>query len=544
MKNIAKSACALLLLGACINDKGNYEYHDVNSITISGINDAVNDPPYLVSVGDYLNITPTLEFLLGEERDTYRYEWHQMYGLAAPYQTVRLLSEERNLSLEIEGSMRQPGIYYLMYCVTNLTTGIRYDHVFRVMVQNRISRGYVVLHEPSDASFNIDLIASFNDTLTHYHNLLNIFESGLPKTGRKPLDLLCYYDRTAPSPYDTDERLPYSVWVLTDKSTDRVKTEDFSYMPDYNVSKLSLIPAGMFGSKELVAEKMVTSVVGENPNSARVYMYFNGSWFFFNLAYTVYFFDQPLNVFPDDLTATPYKASPYIMPVSYFGAIMFDEDQKCFTLHQTNNSDMYTSSKIYCSHKIASSEPYFPWGSKGYNLLYMGNRTWNNGFAVVENTDSSTCALLQMTVERNVGARQLARSFFDPSLDMRSVKFFAYHPTLPYLYCATEERVYKILVSTMSVTDVTDQLVPQGHRISVMEFLFVRAPRSGLLTLATYDPNGKAGENGELAFYAAANGTGDLSLAKHPASPTGNGYQVDMKWKGFGKIVALDYKQE
>ena len=528
--------CALLLAGGCIEDKGSYDYHDLNSITISGINDAA--APYLVAVGEYLNITPTLEFLLGEERDACRYEWHQMSS-TVPYQTVRLLSTERNLSLKIEGSMRYTGQYYLMYCVTNLTTGVRYDHVFRVTVQNRISKGYIVLHEQGANSFDLDLIAAYGDSLTHYQNLLDMFASELPKNGKKPLDVLCYPDHTAPSPYYTGTKLSYSVWVLTDKSTDRVKAEDYSYAPDYSIAKLSLIPASLLGGKELVAQKMVSVTQGANP--PRCNMYFSGNWFFFNWSPLVYFFNEPLNVLSGE--TQPYAVSPCIIVGATYGAVMFDEDNKRFMLHQTGSGDIFASDKIYCSYRLVGGETYFPWANPAYSLVYMGNRTLSAGFAVVENTESGKYELLQMQQE-STGVRQLAKSTFQPGFDVRSTKYFAYHPSLPYLYCATEDKVYRILLSTMAVTDVTDQVLPPGHKISVMEFLFVRAPRSGLLAIATCDPAGAEGQNATLSFYAAHDGTGSLTLASHPASPTEAGYQIPMRWTGFGKIVALDYKEQ
>jgi hypothetical protein len=531
----------LLLLGACIDDKGNYAYHDVNSITISGINHV--DTSYLVAVGEYLRITPTLKFSAGEEHDAYRYEWHQM-GKVVPHQSVHLLSTERNLNLKVEGSLSDVGSYYLMYCVTNLTTGVRYDHVFSVNVQNRISKGYIVLHEQSGGGFDVDLMSLYGDTLTRYSKLLNMFASDLPRGG-KPLDLLCYPDHTAPSPYYVGTRLEYSVWVLTDKSTDRIKAEDYSYAPDYNISKLSLMPAAVLGGKPLVAEKMVS--ISATVAGARCYMYFNGNWFFFNGSIMVYFFNQPLNVLSGEPQAQPYAVSPHIIVGSGYGAIMFDEDNHRFMLHKILSSDMYTSSKIYCSHRITDADLLFKWENPDYKLLYMGNRTYQNGFAVVKNTATGLCELLQMSLTGSpsaVVANQLARSVFPTNFDVESVKFFAYHTSLPYLYCATEDRVYRILLTTMSVHDITDQVVPAGHKISVMEFLFVRSPRGHLLTVATYDPSGEEGQNGTLRLFDAKDGTGDLTLAKHPANPTAEGYQIDMSWSGFGKIVALDYKQE
>jgi hypothetical protein len=71
------------------------------------------------------------------------------------------------------------------------------------------------------------------------------------------------------------DKLSYSVWAPTDKGADRIKAEDYSYAPDYNIAKLSLIPAAYMNGKPLVAEKMIS--IAATATSARCYMYFNGS---------------------------------------------------------------------------------------------------------------------------------------------------------------------------------------------------------------------------------------------------------------------------
>lgn len=91
--------------------------------------------------------------------------------------------------------------------------------------------------------------------------------------------------------------------------------------------------------------------------------------------------------------------------------------------------------------------------------------------------------------------------------------------------------------------DVTAQVLPAGHKISKMKSSSVRFDRSDLIVVASYNPDGTPGENGQLALYEVEDGTGNLKLAKHPIQPTGAGYQIDMKWTGFGKIINVDYKR-
>lgn len=72
MKNIY---CILLftafILNACYDDKGNYNYKDINEIEISFEDDAF----YTKTFGEVLELNPILNFDLSQEGDRYTYLW-------------------------------------------------------------------------------------------------------------------------------------------------------------------------------------------------------------------------------------------------------------------------------------------------------------------------------------------------------------------------------------------------------------------------------------------------------------------------------------
>lgn len=72
MKNIY---CILLftafILNACYDDKGNYNYKDINEIEISFEDNA----SYTKTFGEVLELTPILNFDLSQEGDRYTYLW-------------------------------------------------------------------------------------------------------------------------------------------------------------------------------------------------------------------------------------------------------------------------------------------------------------------------------------------------------------------------------------------------------------------------------------------------------------------------------------
>jgi hypothetical protein len=530
---------------SCVEDTGNYNYKEINTISISGINGL--DNPYRVGLGDSLIITPALTFLLGEDKDTCKYEWH-LLKKAAPYESDGLISSERNLEIIAGGLIPSAGEYLLMYCVTNLSTGLRYDHVFKILVEDRMLNGYIMLCERENDSFDIDLISIYQDTLKQYHNVLEIYNSELPRLDRKPLDLLCYGDHMSPNL--TAGGRKYAVWILTDKSTDRVRVENFEYQPEYNIASISRIvskylPAG----KNIVADKLF-SVSLHTSSSGKNYLYFNGNFFFYNFSPMGWLYTLPVNA--PSITEEPYKVAPYLYTTNS-GAIMFDETHNRFEFHKAGTMEITNGStaSILRTFRLSGSN-YFDWQNPDYRLLYMSNRTaTGQGYAIVKNAGTGKYELLQMSIALGIVggtlesmASQQGKAEFPAGINLDDIRFYAYHTTLPYLYLATEDKVYRINTTTMAaLEDISSQVLPSGHKISKMKSSAIRFPRTALIMLASYDPNKPAGQNGQLAFYGVEDGTGDLQLAKHPASPTAAGYQIDMKWTGFGKIINVDYKQ-
>ncbi|MDR0866142.1 MAG: hypothetical protein LBO74_14600, partial [Candidatus Symbiothrix sp.] len=221
-----------------------------------------------------------------------------------------------------------------------------------------------------------------------------------------------------------------------------------------------------------------------------------------------------------------------------------------FEFHQASSTQLAGNSNYVLRTTRLTGGNYFNWQDPDYRLVYMDtrngstNRDLATGYAIVKNVVKGKYEFLQMSITSMAAASQLGKAEFPEGLPLENIKHFAYHLTLPYLYCATEDKVYRINTLTMNTfEDITSQVLPAGHQISKMKSSSVRFDRNNLIVVASYDPNGAPGENGQLALYEVEDGTGNLILAKHPIEPTVDGYQIDMKWTGFGKIMNVDYKK-
>jgi hypothetical protein len=533
-------AALLLLAASCVKDNGSYGNKAINVVTISGI-----AATYQAELGKNFSITPNLNYSLGEEHDDFKYEWHVMRA-TSPQISLGVLSTEKDLNVTVEpnGLIGKAGSYTLMYCVTNLNTGIRYDYPFTVVVSDKMLTGCIVLHETADNSFDVDMIANFNDTLNHHANLLALYQSALPRQGRKALDIVCYKDAYSPSLslIPSKDEYHYAVWILTDQSTDRVTADDYEYKPEFNISNLQLGE-----SSTLVAEKMFSTSYNTTKYQGNYVLSQGNLYFYTHFSNVDVFYGAPVNTHQED--ATPYSIAPYIFMAPSAGAVVFNKDEHAFELHDASTAGMQ-------AHAAVTTPLGNGWSDPNWEPVYIGNRTDGSsyyliyGFAIVKDGVTNQYQFLQMSAMGGMSAtvNLLSQTAFPTGTDLSNMRFYAFHPTLPYLFFATEDKVYRVNVNAMnSVDDVTASVLLPGQKISLLKSTAVRFPTTNnqnkMLMVATYDPTGQAGQNAQLAFYNVEDGTGDLTPAKYPATPTADGFQQEMKWTGLGKVIGADYKQ-
>lgn len=131
--------CALFTTAySCIDDKGNYEYLEVDDVVIK-------EPAFDVKVNmkEPLHISPKFEYTSKEpiNRDDFTYEW-----------TIgkKIVSKDSVLSIPI---VEFPiGSYRSMLAVTNTSTGMCYTKTFNIKVDSKYSNGWMVLYEKNNLS--------------------------------------------------------------------------------------------------------------------------------------------------------------------------------------------------------------------------------------------------------------------------------------------------------------------------------------------------------------------------------------------------------
>lgn len=153
----------ILALMGCYKDKGNYDYKDINTITITA--DKPDDISILLQ--DTLRINITLQETIPSTAGL-EYEWVLYQNIAAP-----LTRWAMGTSKDIKAQVTQtPGAYILDYFVKDKTTGVSFRKKFNITILSKFNEGWLVLEEsgghcdiamvtPIDAIFK-DIYSSAN----------------------------------------------------------------------------------------------------------------------------------------------------------------------------------------------------------------------------------------------------------------------------------------------------------------------------------------------------------------------------------------------
>lgn len=547
----------LVLLFACNEDKGNYDYVDIPEVIIEN---ATEIEVITLDPADNVYIEPKITYLQGENNKDgkYSYRWEYFEGS----KPILLFSSEESPVYDgaLSPELSQSGEYSVYFTVLNVITGVEYTKTYMFVVKNRMQTGYIAISEKNEG-FDLDIIASFVEdgveTLKPYVSLLSISGSSYPhKDGRKPIaistfgDLLGMYPLLQPANYG----LKYALYIMTDQSTDRLDPNDYSFDEEMlNLSKVSFIPPA-YAPEKLVAEKF--RVAPYTATASQMYAYVDGGWYFGSRVQQYLLFTYPINRRQGE-TKT-FKASPYIAAYAghALGAFLFNEEDNCFMRQSYSTMDLSSLdiNKLWAAHKITDAEgDQFSFNNPNYDLVYMDTKSCATAksdlFAVVKDRVSATYELLTFSVVmQGVQQGSKVKKIIPSTVDIPSIKHFVYNPQQPFIYMANEDKLFVGQAGGASkdlvVHDITSSVLPAGHKISTVKavrtFKLTNSLRN-LLIVASYNPNAELETSGTIQMFEMDPTSGRLTLAKHPE--TGSD-QIDMKWDGFGKVIDIDYKEK
>lgn len=207
---------SVMCLSSCVEDEGNYNYTELNKLTIEGLEESYN----VLHNVDTIKIQPIItSTILGENLDNYEYQWHIHEGIGEHKHTV--ISKEKDLVYPVDIKI---GTYDLYFTVLDKTTGIKTMASAPMKVTTPTSKGFLLLGDDlEEGIMGLDMVImpAGRDTSV----MANAYDNS--ETRLKGADRILYQ---GPRYNDTQ-----SLWMCTDDGSFRMNNkEDISIISELN----------------------------------------------------------------------------------------------------------------------------------------------------------------------------------------------------------------------------------------------------------------------------------------------------------------------
>lgn len=235
----------IMVLGSCYSDKGNYDYEDVNEITVD-----LGGAKYTYVVGNVAKLEPTLTFATREIAESeLEYNW-TLNG--------EFISDKRVLEFTVEKIASQ---VECQLRVTNPKTGLTYiGRTAMDFTQKYNLYGWLVLSKDEQASYLNFMTATGTDAQVYEEHLKVYQEQNRETLPKETVGLLEHF-RSGGSGSN-----PSSVWIVNPKADKCVDLEGAAFTKDLVLPDAFLEPSftSNLTVKQIAELKWLTVVVDQN----------------------------------------------------------------------------------------------------------------------------------------------------------------------------------------------------------------------------------------------------------------------------------------
>ena len=207
----------ILFLTGCYDDKGNYDYKEINDIVIDTVGFKMT---YTVLQYEELQIDPTVAFTRNPiPEGNLSYEWYiYQPGKTATWKPV---STEKKLDIPVS---HVPGDYKAVIYVTDNSRGVTSNMEFDLIVSTDIHHGFVIVHG-SNGETDFDYLATPNSIpdLDRVKWLRNILEANGRKLPGNPTTI-----RVAGRNYGNFN----AMYVASDQDLFQIDDKTFQFLHD------------------------------------------------------------------------------------------------------------------------------------------------------------------------------------------------------------------------------------------------------------------------------------------------------------------------
>lgn len=475
---------AAIVVSSCMSDEGNYEYQEINEVTIDGL-----EASYEYLQLDNFNITPELSFT--KDSGNYAYSWEALQRNSLGGDINILLSTNRNLTERITLT---PGFYNVYYTVKDLVTNVAVQYDFELRVSTSVYEGWLLLNDNASGP-RLDMISKLND---EFNPLYNVTEgSGLQLSGTP--NFVYTYSGVVGF---------YGIYVSTSgNGTVKLQPNDFSWTEAYTVASEFVIDV----PNDLEADGMA----GEGYIG---YVNVDGSVYHYNRAVGKYYGVEVNHVNNEFFEASPQMLLERIP--NY--AMLYDNTNKRFV---RNNRGSGVSTVM--PNPIAENMKFDY--TTGKDLVFMVNNNFGNIngtiFAILSDATNGKRYLAIFTA--NNGQQRYYGEVNAP--DFNQATTFAVSPNYGYLFYAVGSKVYQYDF----ISQTSKLMIDKGsEEISLLKFQSFYAGGYDDLTNKLI-----------VCSYTPSNTENSGSMELYDVPPVNGQITLDERYTGFGKIISIDYRE-
>ncbi len=490
----------ILAVTSCFEDKGNYEYIEIDDIEVSNY-----EQDYSVkSAIDILNIEPLIE-----EADKYTFTWSlypepnsgEIYDKPVEHDTI---SVEQNLSTRIA---KASGLYKLILAVQSKDTGIKEIISMNLEVTDAFSNGWYVLKEEQNVS-DID----FYNEDSSVENLLDI------RFGKKlggmavSLSLMPSYAYRVPGM--SEQKKSTVLYATSDENTVMLDTKEMEIvMEDNNI----FFGSSIYDDKKIkYVSYSETSALMVTDNSAHFINTNSGHGQFGNSLAAL-----------DGVKLSKYR---YTMPDGIMGTVVFDETNSSFKCITNFRNELKVNS--YFNTTEDGIDP----NNMDYDLIYMGYLRSYPAFSYPLMRHKTTGEMIILKMHDNAMMMDFSNPFMQtitiPSTYMiNNANNIAHNIDTPHLYYCIDNKVYMLDINLMQESLLLE--LPIGEESTFIRNFYLRgfSPAPGVpaeepifnLTIATH----KDGEYNIYMYNIDDDATIDISS--------------EVKFSGDGVVKDIHY---
>ena len=502
---------ALICLGSCYNDNGNYDYTSLPDVKITTDKDT-----YVATQFQTLEIPVNIDFAGDSEAD-YEYTWRLWSNEIKRSDYKKVISNQKDLSFPVD---ELAGSYTLVFTCHNKKTNVDTYKNMVLTVQGSITEGWMVLHEKNGVT-DFDLIKTpfFSSRVDKDEVLHNVYAMNGEQLEGRGVKIGSYID--------TQRQY---VTILTDKGG--AKLEATTMQKAFDMSTL------MVDGKTWKPENYIYySYRGTARAQGYDVIVNDGRVYFYNVFgsnnYTSY--TEPIK--KDGLTYRASKYMPRYIWGSYYGMgiVIYDD---------LNGRFLYVDKSFKFTTMPDATGCPFDWNNMHGKLVYMETGFNNHDLGLIEDWDSHKKTLYEFNFDEKKLAKAILKKYpIGDCPEMDDAKYYAIGERGPVFYYATDKKVYLYDYTGTNTAKEAYALSNANEKITGMKILkpnvsFSRTVKlehaysNKVLILSTYNESTKEGKV-YMYYINESNGTIDRS-SEHVITGFGEILDMDFNWAKYG----------